>query len=191
MLNSCQHGGCAQVLDTRYRSKTEIYLKKAFLPSLCRHLGSKHHMSSAQALSPCIRPAFYEAARLNLKVSASFSISPNSCPSKTLLLNSSLFSGKTFTRQRETYFHKKWSGEVRAQVELAAGIDVINNLGLDTLTFLAATVLIVPAFKAINQSPVRCLTLLTRLVVQVLNQAVSLFVQEFFKDDNVPNGSVR
>lgn len=45
---------------------------------------------------------------------------------------------------------------VKAQVtELASGLDVINNLGLDTLTFLGATVLIVPAFKAIKQSPVR------------------------------------
>lgn len=38
--------------------------------------------------------------------------------------------------------------------ELASGVDVINNLGLDTLTFLGATVLIVPAFKSIKQSPV-------------------------------------
>ncbi|BBN13424.1 K+:H+ antiporter [Marchantia polymorpha subsp. ruderalis] len=43
---------------------------------------------------------------------------------------------------------------VKAQVELAGGMDVIGNLGLDTLTFLAATVLIVPAFKAIKQSPI-------------------------------------
>ncbi|XP_024364443.1 K(+) efflux antiporter 3, chloroplastic isoform X1 [Physcomitrium patens] len=44
---------------------------------------------------------------------------------------------------------------VKAQVtELASGLDVINNLGLDTLTFLGATVLIVPAFKAIKQSPI-------------------------------------
>ncbi|KAG0598990.1 hypothetical protein M758_12G118100, partial [Ceratodon purpureus] len=44
---------------------------------------------------------------------------------------------------------------VKAQVtELASGIEVINNLGLDTLTFLGATVLIVPAFKAIKQSPI-------------------------------------
>jgi hypothetical protein len=49
---------------------------------------------------------------------------------------------------------------VRAQVtELASGIEVINNLGLDTLTFLGATVVIVPAFKAIKQSPVRDLYL--------------------------------
>jgi len=51
--------------------------------------------------------------------------------------------------------HRK-SFIVQAQVtELASGADVISNLGLDTLTFLGATVLIVPAFKAIKQSPVR------------------------------------
>jgi hypothetical protein len=43
--------------------------------------------------------------------------------------------------------------------ELASGIEVINNLGLDTLTFLGATVVIVPAFKVIKQSPVRDLYL--------------------------------
>lgn len=49
---------------------------------------------------------------------------------------------------------------VKAQVtELASGLDVINNLGLDTLTFLGATVLVVPAFKAVKQSPVRDLHL--------------------------------
>ncbi|KAL2622723.1 hypothetical protein R1flu_002928 [Riccia fluitans] len=47
---------------------------------------------------------------------------------------------------------QRWG--IRAQVELAGGMDVIGNLGLDTLTFLAATVLIVPAFKAIKQSPI-------------------------------------
>lgn len=43
---------------------------------------------------------------------------------------------------------------VRAEVSLAAGLEVINDLGLDTLTFLAATVLVVPSFKAIKASPI-------------------------------------
>ncbi|MCO5612748.1 hypothetical protein L7F22_067017 [Adiantum nelumboides] len=43
---------------------------------------------------------------------------------------------------------------VRAEVTLAAGLDVINDLGLDTLTFLAATVLVVPLFKALKASPI-------------------------------------
>eukprot|EP00897_Mesotaenium_endlicherianum_P010874 jgi/Mesen1/9815/ME000007S09870 len=38
--------------------------------------------------------------------------------------------------------------------ELAGALEVINNLGLDTLTFLVATVLVVPAFKAIDASPI-------------------------------------
>lgn len=42
----------------------------------------------------------------------------------------------------------------RAEVSLAAGLDVINDLGLDTLTFLAATVVVVPTFKAIKASPI-------------------------------------
>lgn len=41
-----------------------------------------------------------------------------------------------------------------AKVSLAAGLDVINDLGLDTLTFLAATVVVVPTFKAIKASPI-------------------------------------
>lgn len=42
----------------------------------------------------------------------------------------------------------------RAQVNLAAGLEVINDLGLDTMTFLATTVVVVPAFKAIKASPI-------------------------------------
>ncbi|CAM6096927.1 unnamed protein product [Calypogeia fissa] len=42
----------------------------------------------------------------------------------------------------------------RASVELAGGMEIINNLGLDSLTFLAATVLVVPAFKAMKASPI-------------------------------------
>lgn len=41
-----------------------------------------------------------------------------------------------------------------SQVELASGMDVINNLGLDTLTFLAATVFVIPTFKAMKASPI-------------------------------------
>ncbi|GAB2247121.1 hypothetical protein Droror1_Dr00007003 [Drosera rotundifolia] len=39
-------------------------------------------------------------------------------------------------------------------LEVASAIDVINDLGLDTLTFLAVTVLIVPAFRILKASPV-------------------------------------
>lgn len=40
-------------------------------------------------------------------------------------------------------------------LDVASAVDVINDLGLDTLTFLAVTVLVVPAFKILRASPVR------------------------------------
>ncbi|XP_052881295.1 K(+) efflux antiporter 3, chloroplastic isoform X2 [Gossypium arboreum] len=50
-------------------------------------------------------------------------------------------------------FHQRRS-RIYAAVEVASAIDVINDLGLDTLTFLAVTVLVVPAFKIIRASPI-------------------------------------
>ncbi|KDP35932.1 hypothetical protein JCGZ_09904 [Jatropha curcas] len=41
-----------------------------------------------------------------------------------------------------------------ASGDVASAIDVINDLGLDTLTFLAVTVVVVPMFKIIRASPI-------------------------------------
>ncbi|KAL8137307.1 hypothetical protein V2J09_003308 [Rumex salicifolius] len=41
-----------------------------------------------------------------------------------------------------------------AQLEVSSAVDVINDLGLDTLTFLASTVLIVPVFRNLKASPI-------------------------------------
>lgn len=41
-----------------------------------------------------------------------------------------------------------------AGVDVASAVDVINDLGFDTLTFLMVTVIIVPAFKVLKASPV-------------------------------------
>lgn len=46
---------------------------------------------------------------------------------------------------------------IYATLDVASAVDVINDLGFDTLTFLAVTVMIVPAFKIIKASPVRVL----------------------------------
>ncbi|XP_039039808.1 K(+) efflux antiporter 3, chloroplastic-like [Hibiscus syriacus] len=43
---------------------------------------------------------------------------------------------------------------IHATVEVASALDVINDLGLDTLTFLAVTVLVVPTFKIFRSSPI-------------------------------------
>lgn len=44
--------------------------------------------------------------------------------------------------------------QLHAVVDVASAVDVINDLGLDTLTFLGVTVLIVPAFRALKASPI-------------------------------------
>ncbi|XP_062082719.1 K(+) efflux antiporter 3, chloroplastic isoform X1 [Humulus lupulus] len=43
---------------------------------------------------------------------------------------------------------------IYATIDVATAVDVINDLGLDTLTFLAVTVIVVPAFKIIKASPI-------------------------------------
>ncbi|VAI26856.1 unnamed protein product [Triticum turgidum subsp. durum] len=39
-------------------------------------------------------------------------------------------------------------------VEIASAVEVINDLGFDTLTFLGVTVLVVPAFRVVKASPI-------------------------------------
>uniref|UniRef100_A0A0D9Y1I3 RCK N-terminal domain-containing protein n=1 Tax=Leersia perrieri TaxID=77586 RepID=A0A0D9Y1I3_9ORYZ len=43
---------------------------------------------------------------------------------------------------------------VRAGMDIASAVDVINDLGFDTLTFLGVTVLVVPAFRVLKASPI-------------------------------------
>ncbi|XP_073123062.1 K(+) efflux antiporter 3, chloroplastic [Henckelia pumila] len=49
---------------------------------------------------------------------------------------------------------KKVKFRIHSSLDVANAVDVINDLGLDTLTFLAVTVLVVPAFKKIKASPI-------------------------------------
>lgn len=43
---------------------------------------------------------------------------------------------------------------MNATLDVGGAVEVINDLGLDTLTFLAVTVLVVPAFKFVKASPI-------------------------------------
>lgn len=43
---------------------------------------------------------------------------------------------------------------IYASIDVASAVDVINDLGLDTLTFLIVTVIVVPVFRIIKASPV-------------------------------------
>ncbi|XP_048492758.1 K(+) efflux antiporter 3, chloroplastic isoform X2 [Beta vulgaris subsp. vulgaris] len=44
--------------------------------------------------------------------------------------------------------------QLHAVVDIATAVDVINDLGMDTLTFLVVTVIIVPAFRTLKASPI-------------------------------------
>ncbi|KAL2343884.1 hypothetical protein Fmac_005169 [Flemingia macrophylla] len=70
-------------------------------------------------------------------------------------------SGKFFKRSPLNV--PSWNGLYRPRWErlrtnlaydVAGAVDVINDLGLDTLTFLAVTVIIVPTFKSLKASPI-------------------------------------
>lgn len=66
-------------------------------------------------------------------------------------------------RKRFFFDHKRVQSKgfcLYATLDVASAIDVINDLGLDTLTFLAVTVLVVPGFRIIKASPVSYLLIL-------------------------------
>ncbi|XP_030538281.1 K(+) efflux antiporter 3, chloroplastic [Rhodamnia argentea] len=44
--------------------------------------------------------------------------------------------------------------QIRVTIDVAGAVDVINDLGMDTLTFLAVTVAVVPTFKILRASPI-------------------------------------
>ncbi|XP_057976818.1 K(+) efflux antiporter 3, chloroplastic isoform X2 [Malania oleifera] len=54
------------------------------------------------------------------------------------------------------YSHRQFRKRFRicAALDVASAVDVINDLGLDTLTFLAVTVVVVPVFRIIKASPI-------------------------------------
>ncbi|RAL49434.1 hypothetical protein DM860_012867 [Cuscuta australis] len=64
-----------------------------------------------------------------------------------------IFNGKRY------YFFKhvpsqRYRFQMCSSLDVASAVDVINDLGMDTLTFLAVTVLVVPAFKIMRASPI-------------------------------------
>ncbi|KAJ1403668.1 Sodium/solute symporter superfamily [Sesbania bispinosa] len=65
----------------------------------------------------------------------------------------------SFSGWKGFYFSKyrplRWDRlQTSVAYDVAGAVEVINDLGLDTLTFLAVTVLIVPSFKLIKASPI-------------------------------------
>lgn len=94
-----------------------------------------------------------------LSCAISYKTSHNSFVSRCVfernsLLTSSLYGWRGFsiTNHRSA---RLASSKIHATLDVAPAVDVINDLGLDTLTLLGVTVLVVPAFKIIKASPVR------------------------------------
>lgn len=123
-------------------------------PHLCRHF-----FNVSYAYQRLVRvPAFSTSHRLNHR---SYTLSNvfRGRPS----LASSIFGGRGF------YFNHKQAQMKRfriyAALDVASAVDVINDLGLDTLTFLGVTVMIVPAFKIIKASPVSLALAFWKLMV--------------------------
>jgi hypothetical protein len=81
------------------------------------------------------------------------SSSPLLCSSTKHSFSHSFANEMLLLQKYYRYRRRRWV-VTHSQVELASGMDVINNLGLDTLTFLAATVFVIPTFKAMKASPV-------------------------------------
>ncbi|XP_078430655.1 K+ efflux antiporter 3 [Wolffia australiana] len=50
-------------------------------------------------------------------------------------------------------FHQRKS-QICSTLEVSSAVDVINDLGLDTLTFLVVTVIVVPTFRFLKASPI-------------------------------------
>ncbi|KAA8545699.1 hypothetical protein F0562_020850 [Nyssa sinensis] len=71
----------------------------------------------------------------------------------TPLLSSSIYRGRGFCFSNHRQAQRE-RVRIHAALDVASAVDVINDLGLDTLTFLAVTVIVVPAFKIVKASPI-------------------------------------
>ncbi|CAH2071646.1 unnamed protein product [Thlaspi arvense] len=69
------------------------------------------------------------------------------------LVTRRVFHGRFYFRGRGSEFSGR-RVQSYAGLDVAGAVDVINDLGFDTLTFLMVTVIIVPAFRILKASPI-------------------------------------
>ncbi|XP_068656240.1 K(+) efflux antiporter 3, chloroplastic-like isoform X2 [Aristolochia californica] len=109
---------------------------------------------------PCTRSSLHVTTYSNLKIASHLNSGSCSTDLKrsfgSLFIHTSLSTvlgrrGFHVCRQKRNRSQKF---RIYAELEVATAIDVINDLGLDTLTFLTVTVMVVPAFKVIRASPI-------------------------------------
>ncbi|XP_077214815.1 K+ efflux antiporter 3 isoform X2 [Tasmannia lanceolata] len=93
-------------------------------------------------------PSFHKQQLVSISGAESCQISHLSFASKSTIFGERGF----YDRGRKQAYQGRF--RIYAELDVATAVDVINDLGLDTLTFLAVTVMVVPAFKIIRASPI-------------------------------------
>jgi hypothetical protein len=126
--------------------------KSSPIRACSRHI-SHFHVHSFNARFFTKQPTRMPSCGLNYWTSQFSFVSGNIFEGKSLLTSRLCGSrGMYMSRQRLGRWERS---RLCAAVDVGSAIDVINDLGLDTLTFLGVTVVVVPVFKTIRASPVR------------------------------------
>ncbi|KAL5538507.1 hypothetical protein UlMin_043903 [Ulmus minor] len=90
---------------------------------------------------------------INYKIRQTYSVSRNLFDGKSLVKTSVCGRWGELYASNHRLGHRARS-QICAATDVASAVDVINDLGLDTLTLLVVTVIVVPAFKIIKASPI-------------------------------------
>ncbi|OVA18973.1 Regulator of K+ conductance [Macleaya cordata] len=135
-------------------------------PQFLEGHATTHHISSIRtypkAFSSSSRHSFYVQSSYNQQIGRlSYTINhrkihcsfiSGSSSGGTAFLTPYIFGWRGCYIRRKQVQRRRF--QIYAEYDVASAIDVINDLGLDTLTFLGVTVLVVPAFKIIKASPI-------------------------------------
>ncbi|KAF3435851.1 hypothetical protein FNV43_RR22943 [Rhamnella rubrinervis] len=120
-------------------------------------------LACSHAVSRVCGPSVYLTYSSNLQVrllsyAISYKTGHNSFVSRSVLERNPLSTSSVYgwggfyaSNQRSPRMARS---QIYASLDVATAVDVINDLGLDTLTLLMVTVFVVPAFKTIKASPI-------------------------------------
>ncbi|CAN6459446.1 unnamed protein product [Victoria cruziana] len=111
-------------------------------PGVCCHFSHVHSLLPRSGI---------KLPLLGLKKMGSYPFSEKMRQLQTATASAVLFGGINAGVAKKALSRKF---RVNAELELASAIEVMNDLGFDTLTFLAVTVVVVPAFRIIKASPI-------------------------------------
>ncbi|XP_065870634.1 K(+) efflux antiporter 3, chloroplastic [Euphorbia lathyris] len=118
----------------------------------CLYDKSHHHVHCFRTSNASKKQMYMPLQALSYRTSHCSYLSGNVCEG-TPLLTSSIPSWRGIYIPKCRFEHSK-RYRICASVDVASAVDVVNDLGLDTLTFLAVTVVVVPVFKFIKASPI-------------------------------------